>query len=124
MLTIRSRGDYRNTEKFLKKGSEMKIQSTLEKYGRLGAQALASATPVRTGATASSWDYEIEYGNGFYSIHYTNTNINKNVNIALILEYGHGTRNGGYVQGRDYINPALDPILKDLADEAWREVTS
>ena len=89
----------------------------------MGVDALAAATPVDTGKTAASWTYEIEKKNGSYSIVWLNTNVNKYVNIALILQYGHGTRNGGYVKGRDYINPAIQPIFDKIAEDAWREVT-
>ena len=85
--------------------------------------ALSSATPVRTGLTANSWYYEIEHQNGSVSITFNNSNVNKGVPIAIILQYGHGTRNGGWVQGRDYINPAIQPVFDRIAKEAWEEVT-
>lgn len=96
----------------------------LEKYAREGVTALASATPVDSGETAASWDYEIQKGNGKVSIYWTNSNINDGVPIAVILQYGHGTNGGGYVQGRDYINPAIRPIFDKIAENAWKEVTS
>ena len=95
----------------------------LDKYGREGVAALASATPVSTGLTANSWDYKIERKNGSATITFYNTNIQNGVPIAIILQYGHGTRNGGWVQGRDYINPAIQPIFDKIAEHAWREVT-
>lgn len=82
-----------------------------------------AATPKDSGVTSSMWGYEIEGDSGGWTIHWTNGNINKNVNIAVILQYGHGTGTGGYVAGRDYINPALVPVFEKLADEAWNEVT-
>ncbi len=95
----------------------------LERYGLRGVEALSAATPVRTGMTAISWSYDIVQNEDGYSIIWKNDNINKYVNIALILQYGHATRNGGYVQGIDYINPALKPIFDELAKAAWKEVT-
>ena len=97
--------------------------SDLDKYGKEGVAALASATPVDTGLTASSWSYEIKQKNGSISISFKNSNIQNGVPIAIILQYGHGTRNGGWVQGRDYINPAIQPIFDRIANDAWREVT-
>lgn len=124
MLTLSSRGDFNNLEHYLEKSLGNDYMSVLHKYGQLGVQALSAATPVKTGKTASSWDYKIEESRGALSVIWTNTNVNKGVNIAIILQYGHGTRNGGYVVGRDYINPAIQPIIDDLAQAAWKEVTS
>lgn len=94
----------------------------LDKYGREGVAALSSATPVESGKTASSWSYEIERQNGAVSIVFKNSNVNKGVPIAIILQLGHGTGTGGWVEGRDYINPAIQPIFDKLANEAWEEV--
>lgn len=99
-------------------------RKVLERYGKKGVAALAAATPKDTGKTASSWSYEISEGKDTLSLTWKNTNINDGVNIAIILQYGHGTRNGGYVRGVDYINPALKPIFDELADAAWKEVTA
>jgi hypothetical protein len=123
MLTLRSKGDFKNTEKLLKKALGKDYMSVLQKYGRIGVDALASNTPKDTGETAGSWDYEIVEENGAISVRWINRHVEKGVNIALILQYGHGTRHGGYVVGRDYINPSLQPIFDDLADAAWKEVT-
>lgn len=124
MITISHKGDFTKTIRFFNRLSGgLAIRSVLDKYGHLGVNALAAATPVDTGLTASSWTYEIEMTKTSYTITWLNTNVNKHVNIALILQYGHGTRNGGYVAGRDYINPAIQPIFDQLAEEAWREVT-
>ena len=98
--------------------------ATLERYGEIGVEALSSATPMDSGKTANSWGYEIEKNKEGYVIYWTNSNINDGVNIAVILQYGHGTGYGGYVQGRDYINPTLRPIFDELAENAWREVTA
>ena len=109
-------------EKWLKQSKNIRIKC-LEKYGKLGCECLASATPVDSGTTASSWSYDIRDNKNGSEIIYNNTNINKGVNIAIILQYGHGTRNGGYVQGIDYINPALEKVFSDFANEAWEEMT-
>lgn len=101
-----------------------KIESILERYAQEGVSALASATPVDSGTTANSWGYEIEYSGESATIYWTNTNANKGVVIAVILQYGHGTGTGGYVQGRDYINPAMRPVFDQIADAAWREVVN
>ena len=95
----------------------------LDKYGREGVAALSSATPVDTGLTANSWHYKIEQRSGSVSIVFYNSNIQNGVPIAIILQYGHGTRNGGWVQGRDYINPAIQPVFDKITEDAWREVT-
>lgn len=124
MITIHHKGDFKKTIKFLNAITPLPIQAILNKYGRMGVSALASATPVDTGKTADSWTYEIKTSKDSYTITWLNTNVNNHVNIALILQYGHATRNGGYVSGRDYINPALQPVFDQIAEEAWREVTS
>jgi len=97
--------------------------SILDKYGKIGVEALANATPVDTGETASSWNYSIEHGKNGASLTWNNSNINNGVPIAIIIQYGHGTRGGGYVQGRDYINPAMRPVFDEIADRVWKEVT-
>ena len=122
-IVIRHRGSFKNTERLFQRLSRFEIRSILDKYGAQGVTALSAATPKNTGATASSWTYEIERSGNCYSIVWENDNINAGVNIALILQLGHGTGTGGYVQGVDYINPALQPIFDQLADEAWQEVT-
>lgn len=123
MITIRQRGDFKKTEKLLKKSLGRDYRAVLDKYGQKGVMALAAATPVESGETAALWDYEIIQNGSSISIVWKNYNINKGVNIAVILQYGHATRNGGWVEGRDYINPALRPIFDELADAAWKEVT-
>ena len=123
MINIRQKGDFKKLTSFLeraKKGINIEI---LDKYGKKGVAALSSATPVDTGLTASSWFYKIENKNGIAKIEFHNSNVQKGVSIALILQYGHGTRNGGYVVGRDYINPAIQPVFDELAKNAWKEVT-
>lgn len=103
---------------------KFKVEHILEKYGSKGVSALSSATPIDSGLTASSWTYVVEVKGESATIHWMNTNSNKGVNIAVILQYGHGTGTGGYVQGRDYINPAMRPIFDQIAEEAWREVVN
>lgn len=124
MITFRQRGDFKKTEKLLKKTFGRDYRKILEEYGQKGATALAAATPKDSGETAGKWDYEIIQNESSISIVWNNYNVVNGVNIAVILQYGHGTRNGGYVEGRDYINPALRPIFDELADAAWKEVTS
>lgn len=123
MITFRQKGDFSKLTYYLKKvGGKAKIND-LDKYGKKGVAALSSATPVDSGLTANSWHYEIKRDNNSVSISFYNSNIQNGVPIAIILQYGHGTRNGGWVQGRDYINPAIRPIFDELAENAWREVT-
>ena len=124
MIRFVQKGNFNRTEKFLKKVSSKQFFRNLERYAQKGVDALASATPIDSGKTASSWNYEIRTGRNSVEIYWTNSNINKGVNIAVIIQYGHGTRNGGYVQGRDYINPAMRPIFDEIANSVWREVTS
>ena len=123
MITFRQKGDFSKLTRYFERVKKAVKLSDLDKYGREGVAALASATPVDTGKTASSWNYKIEYSDGSVSITFNNTNINKGVSIAIILQYGHGTRNGGWVEGRDYINPAIQPIFDRITESAWREVT-
>lgn len=123
MITFRQKGDFSKVTHYFEKLKETAKLGVLYKYGREGVAALASATPTETGLTASSWSYTIERQNGSVAIVFENSNINKGVPIAIILQYGHGTGTGGWVQGRDYINPAIQPIFDKMADEAWKEVT-
>ena len=124
MFQLTSKGDFTRTFKFLNKMQNFKIDSILEKYAQQGVSALASATPIDSGATANSWSYEIVHSGKGATIYWTNTNSNQGVVIAVILQYGHGTGTGGYVQGRDYINPAMRPVFDQIADAAWREVVN
>lgn len=124
MIVIKQSGSFKNTESFLKKASRINVRDILDKYGREGVAALASATPVDSGLTASSWGYEVHVSRNTYSITWTNSNVVDGVPIAIILQYGHRTKNGGYVRGRDYINPAIKPLFDKIANELWREVTS
>lgn len=121
-ISFHQKGDLKKTEKFLKKTLGKNYRSILEEYGRKGVQYLSEATPVESGETAISWDYRIVQREDRISVEWHNYHVNKGVNIAIILQYGHATRNGGWVVGRDYINPALQPIFDELADKAWKEV--
>lgn len=123
MIKFKHKGDWSKTTGFLERAKNVVRLGNLDRYGREGVAALASATPVDTGLTASSWKYEIIRTRGSVSINFLNTNIQNGVPIALILQYGHGTRNGGWVEGRDYINPTIQPIFDRLAKELWEEVT-
>ena len=123
MISFRQKGDFSKLTRFLEKSKNVVRIGDLDKYGREGVAALASATPVDSGLTASSWYYEIENKNGSVKIQFNNSNIQNGVPIAIILQYGHGTGSGGWVQGRGYIIPAIQPIFDRIADEAWREVT-
>lgn len=123
MITFRQKGDFSKLNRYFKRVKEVVKVGDLDRIGREGVQALSSATPRDTGLTATSWEYSIERSSNRVSITFNNTNIQNGVPIAIILQYGHGTRNGGYVQGRDYINPAIQPIFNKLAKDAWEEVT-
>lgn len=122
MISIKQRGDFKKLSSFLEKGKEVFNIGILDKYGREGVAALTAATPKKTGKTSQSWSYEISRKNGSVALEFKNSNRVNGVPIAIILQYGHATGNGGYVQGIDYINPALRPIFNKLAEEAWREV--
>lgn len=115
-------GDFSRLEKFLAKMKRGDLYRSLEAYAQQGVIALSLSTPIDSGTTASSWDYEISIKSGAVSITWTNSNINKGVPIAIILQYGHGTGTGGYVAGQDYINPAMKPIFQSIADNVWKEV--
>ena len=122
MIKISQKGDFSVLEKFLNKHITIKIKNILEKYGREGVNALSSATPIESGNTAYSWNYEIIDSDTGIKIVWTNSNTVDNVPVAILIQYGHGTKNGGYVIGRDYINPALRPIFDQISAEIWKEV--
>lgn len=123
MIAFRQKGDFSKLTRYLERVKEAVKLGDLDRYGREGVAALASATPVESGKTANSWYYEIENNGKAAKISFKNSNINKGVPIAIILQYGHGTGTGGWVQGRDYINPAIQPIFDKIAEQAWKEVT-
>lgn len=123
MITIKASGDFKKTNSYLERIKEVFNIGILDKYGKEGVAVLAAYTPVRTGLTASSWYYKINRSNGKIKIEFFNSNIRNGVPIAIILQYGHGTRNGGYFSGVDYINPAIQPIFDAITNAAWKEVT-
>ena len=123
MIGFRQKGDFSKLNRFLERAKEAARLSILDKYGREGVAALSSATPVDSGETAKSWSYEISHDNGSAAITFNNSHINKGVPIAILFQYGHGTGTGGWVEGRDYINPAIQPIFDKIVDAAWKEVT-
>ena len=123
MISFRQKGDFSKLTRFLERAKEAVHIGDLDKFGKEGVAALASATPVDSGETANSWYYEIENRKGSVTISFHNSNVQNGDPIAVILQYGHGTRNGGWVQGRDYINPAIQPIFDEIANNAWKEVT-
>lgn len=124
MISFESRGSFDKTDKFLSRMSKGDIFKALELYGQLGVDALSSATPVDTGETASSWGFTVNKSRGAYSIEWTNSHIVAGVPMVILLQYGHGTGTGGYVYGRDFINPAIRPVFDRIAEEVWKEVTS
>lgn len=123
MISFSQKGDFSKTTKFLEKASEFNYLDVFDRYAREGVAALSSATPVDTSLTAKSWYYEITKKDDKITISFCNSNVQNGVLIAIILQYGHGTRNGGWVQGRDYINPAVQPVFDKILNNAWKEVT-
>lgn len=122
MITFHHKGDLSKTQKFLTHALKADYQKILDKYGQMGVKALADNTPMDTGTTAASWYYKIEKKYNSIIMYWGNTNVNDGVQIAILLQYGHATGNGGYVQGSDYINPAMRPIFDKIAHDAWEEV--
>ena len=122
MISFRQKGDFSKLTNYLEKAKNAVHLGNLDKYGRQGVAALASATPIDSGETAESWYYKIENNKESATITFYNSNVQNGVPIAIILQYGHGTGTGGWVQGRDYINPAIQPIFDQIVDDAWREV--
>lgn len=123
MITFSHKGDLSKTNSFFERVKEIGRLSVLDKYGKMGVDALRAATPKDTGKTAESWTYDIEHKDGSASIIWSNTNINDGANIAVLIQYGHGTGTGGYVKGIDYINPSMTPIFDKIANSAWEEVS-
>ena len=122
MVKLSTKGDFKSITKFLNNLNPHHIYNRLDKYGRMGVEALANATPKRTGRTAASWYYTVSVGEDYASIDWFNSNENEGVPIALMIQYGHGMPNGGYVRGVDYINPALEPIFEAIKDGLWKEL--
>lgn len=123
MIVFKHKGDFSKVTRYLERAKKGVNIRSLEKYAEAGVAALASSTPIETGLTANSWYYEIKNNNGIVAISFCNSNIQNGVPIAIILQYGHGTRNGGWVEGRDYINPAIQPIFDEITKNAWKEVS-
>lgn len=123
MIVVKHKGDFEKTTKFLNGVKKADFKSILSSYGRMGVDALSRATPVDTGLTSQSWSYDIYVTRKGFSITWSNSNVNDGVPIAIVLQYGHATRSGGFVQGRDYINPAIKPVMDDIAENLWKEVT-
>lgn len=124
MIIFRQKGDFSKATRYFRKLERTARSVDFDKYGKAGVNALSSSTPIDTGLTANSWYYKIEHTKNTTSITFHNSNIQNGVPIAIILQYGHGTRNGGWVQGRDYINPSIQPIFDKITNDAWREVTN
>ena len=124
IISVTQKGDFKKTNRFFHRIIERHYMNKLRRYGEKGVRALANHTPKDSGKTAEGWSYEIVESSGKLSIFWRNSNVNDGVNIAIILQYGHGTRNGGWVEGIDYINPAIRPVFIEMADEAWKEVVS
>ena len=123
MISFKQKGDFSKTFKFLERAKELIHMGSLDRYGREGVAALSAATPKDTGQTADSWQYKIYRSKESVSITFSNTNFQNGVPIAIILQYGHATRNGSWVEGIDYINPAIQPVFEEIAREMWAEVT-
>lgn len=123
MIKFVHKGDFRKTEEFLKRNKDLDIRTILNAYGQKGVEALSENTPKDSGKTAESWSYEIVKTRKGWSIYWRNANVNQGIPIAILIQYGHGTGTGGYVQGRDFINPAIRPVFDEIADEVWKEVT-
>lgn len=121
-VEFRQKGDFKNTEAFLKRNKNMSIDDIVAQYGRRGVEALRSATPRDTGKTADSWSYSVEKNSTGLSLIFNNSNENHGVKIALLIQYGHGTGTGGWVEGRDFINPALQPVFDELAQSLWEKI--
>lgn len=123
MIKVKHKGNFNNTERFFNRALRRDWMNVLADYGAQGVSILKAATPSESGETADSWDFEIEKGNGQVTIAWTNSHENQGVNIAILIIYGHGLWNGGYVQGNDFVHPTIRPLMQQLADRAWKEVT-
>lgn len=124
MIEITQKGTFKNIELYLERLRKAQVVSILNKYGEMGVKALAQATPQDSGETANSWYFKVVSKKGYHSIRWYNRNIQDGIPIAVLIQYGHGTRNGGYVEGIDYINPAIQPIFEQISNEVWKEVTN
>ncbi len=124
MIHFSHRGNFEKTVKFLTKVPDINYQSILERYGRFGVDALANATPIDTGETKSSWAYEVKKTKSGYNLIFTNSHLAGSVPVIILLQYGHGTRNGAFIEGKDIINPVMKPIFDTITDNIWKEVSS
>lgn len=124
MVKLNCSGNFRKTNSFFEKMLEIGKLGILDQYGRKGVLALKNNTPKDSGLVAQSWDYKITRENGSATITWTNSDVEGGCNIAILIQYGHGTKNGGFVQGRDFINPAIRPIFDDMANAVWEEVSN
>lgn len=122
-VVFRHEGDWNKTDRFLRKAKNISRRIDLNRYGQRGVELLKQATPVDTGKTADSWDYFVERNKHGATIVFTNSNVQNKVPIAIVLQYGHGAINGGYIQGRNYINPAIQPLFDEIMNDAWREAS-
>jgi hypothetical protein len=124
MIKFIHRGNFNKTNRYLRKLSDLELRNILIRYGSEGVNSLRLNTPKDTGLTADMWDYEIKTRSNGFSIYWTNSNINEGIPIAILLQYGHGTRSGAFVEGIDYINPSMRPIFEKIAEDLWKEVTT
>lgn len=124
MIKIKHHGDFKKTTTLLGRIRNLHYMSVLNKYGKLGVEALSAATPLDSGETADSWEYEVISTKDGYTLAFNNTHTNDGVNIALLIQYGHATRSGTFVEGRDFVNPAIKPIFDDIVEDVWKEVRS
>lgn len=122
-ISFEHKGDLSKTEKFLNDLKNRAFYKNLDRYAKIGVTALSEATPIDSGKTALSWDYSIKVDKNSASITWVNSNVNDGQNIAILIQYGHGTGTGGYVRGVDYINPAMKPVFEEIANAIWKEVT-
>lgn len=123
MIVLKQKGDFKRTKRFLNHAEKTMKYDMLDKYGQAGVKALSRATPKDTGLTSQSWTYKIERTKDTAKLCFYNSNIQNGVKVAIILQYGHATKNGSWIEGVDYINPALSPVFESLARDAWEEVT-
>lgn len=123
MIKFSHRGDFKNTERLFERSRRMRIREILDDYGRLGVSKLAEATPKDTGQTADSWSYELEVRRSGYAISWTNSNSKDGIPIVILIQYGHGTKEGGYVEGQDFINPVIKSVVEDIKKAIWTEVS-
>lgn len=123
-ITFESSGSFRNTESFLRNAPKANIRGILESLGQRGVRALSAATPQESGLAAAGWYYEVKRTRGGWEIIWSNSDVESGFPVAVMLQYGHATGTGGWVQGRDYINPAIKPIFDEIADQAWKAVKS